>query len=114
MEHRALWLRAYGGDAAQPSVFVVGDPKQSIYRFRRAEPRVFVAARDLLRAQGAAILRANQTRRNASAVVEVLNRSFVIGGNALFARQTTLGLDGGEVWRLPWSARRRCRKRQCR
>ncbi|MBV8624087.1 MAG: UvrD-helicase domain-containing protein [Herbaspirillum sp.] len=95
------WLRAYGDDAAQPSVFVVGDPKQSIYRFRRAEPRVFVAARDLLRAQGAAILRANQTRRNASAVVEVLNDSFVIGGNALFARQTTLGLDGGEVWRLP-------------
>jgi hypothetical protein len=47
------WLRAYGDDAAQPSVFVVGDPKQSIYRFRRAEPRVFVAARDLLRAQGA-------------------------------------------------------------
>lgn len=95
------WLRAYGGDAAQPSVFVVGDPKQSIYRFRRAEPRVFVAARDLLRAQGAAVLRANQTRRNASAVVEVLNRSFVRGGNPLFAQQTTLGLEGGEVWRLP-------------
>jgi ATP-dependent helicase/nuclease subunit A len=95
------WLRAYGGDAAQPSVFVVGDPKQSIYRFRRAEPRVFVAARDLLRAQGAAVLRANQTRRNASAVVELLNRSFLQGGNPLFAPQTTLGLDGGEVWRLP-------------
>ncbi|KAF1042519.1 MAG: ATP-dependent helicase/nuclease subunit A [Herbaspirillum frisingense] len=95
------WLRAYGGDAAQPSVFVVGDPKQSIYRFRRAEPRVFVAARELLRVQGAAILRANQTRRNASAVVEVLNQSFVKGDNKLFAPQTTLGMEGGEVWRLP-------------
>nr|WP_216667272.1 UvrD-helicase domain-containing protein [Herbaspirillum rubrisubalbicans] len=95
------WLDAYGGDAAQPSVFVVGDPKQSIYRFRRAEPRVFVAARELLRSQGAAILRANQTRRNASAVVNVLNRSFIRGGNPLFAQQTTLGLAGGEVWRLP-------------
>ncbi|MCO4859329.1 UvrD-helicase domain-containing protein [Herbaspirillum sp. WGmk3] len=95
------WLDAYGGDAARPSVFVVGDPKQSIYRFRRAEPRVFVAAREMLRAQGAAILRANQTRRNASAVVDVLNRSFVMGGNPLFAQQTTLGLAGGEVWRLP-------------
>lgn len=95
------WLRAYGADGDQPSVFVVGDPKQSIYRFRRAEPRVFVAARDLLREQGAAILRANQTRRNATAVVEVLNQSFLQGGNPLFARQSTLGLEGGEVWRLP-------------
>nr|WP_255515745.1 MULTISPECIES: UvrD-helicase domain-containing protein [unclassified Herbaspirillum] len=95
------WLRAYGGDVEQPSVFVVGDPKQSIYRFRRAEPRVFVAARELLREQGAAILRANQTRRNASAVVALLNQSFMRGGNPLFAQQTTLGIDGGEVWRLP-------------
>jgi len=95
------WLRAYGDDTQQPSVFVVGDPKQSIYRFRRADPRVFRAARGLLQAQGAAVLRANQTRRNATAIVEVLNQSFLRGGNPLFAPQTTLGLAGGEVWRLP-------------
>ncbi|WP_184013429.1 UvrD-helicase domain-containing protein [Glaciimonas immobilis] len=93
------WLSAYGEDAGQPSVFIVGDPKQSIYRFRRAEPRVFVAARDLLQQQGATILQANQTRRNATAIIAVLNTSF--HANPLFSAQTTLGEEGGAVWRLP-------------
>ena len=93
------WLSAYGEDAGQPSVFVVGDPKQSIYRFRRAEPRVFEAARTLLQQQGATGLQANQTRRNATAIVDVLNASFY--ANPLFSAQTTLGEVGGEVWRLP-------------
>ena len=93
------WLNAYGEDAGQPSVFIVGDPKQSIYRFRRAEPRVFVAARDLLQAQGATVLQANQTRRNATAIIDVLNTSFY--ANPLFSAQTTLGEEGGAVWRLP-------------
>lgn len=93
------WLDAYGSDAAQPSVFIVGDPKQSIYRFRRAEPRVFIAARELLKARGATVLRANQTRRNATAIVDVFNRSFA--ANPIYAAQTTLGEEGGAVWRLP-------------
>jgi len=93
------WLNAYGEDVQKPSVFVVGDPKQSIYRFRRAEPRVFEAAREMLAALGADVLRTNQTRRNAAAIVDVLNRSFV--GNPIFAPQTTLGSGGGTVWRLP-------------
>lgn len=93
------WLAAYGDDVQKPSVFIVGDPKQSIYRFRRAEPRVFAAARDMLCALGADVLRTNQTRRNASAVVDVLNASFVT--NPIFAPQTTLAAQGGTVWRLP-------------
>jgi ATP-dependent helicase/nuclease subunit A len=93
------WLDAYGDDAARPSVFIVGDPKQSIYRFRRAEPRVFTAARDLLQSQGAHVLRTNQTRRNARAIVSVLNDS--LRHNPIYAPQTTFSERTGSVWRLP-------------
>ena len=93
------WLDAYGDDHQRPTVFVVGDPKQSIYRFRRADPRVFTAAQEMLAAQGARILKTNQTRRNAPEVVEVLNQAML--GNALFAPQTTLSTAQGQVLRLP-------------
>lgn len=93
------WLEAYGDDTTRPSVFVVGDPKQSIYRFRRAEPRVFVAARALLQSQGARILRTSQTRRNAGAITALLNDVFV--DNPLYFPQTTLAAGQGAVWRLP-------------
>ncbi|MBI1835264.1 MAG: UvrD-helicase domain-containing protein, partial [Burkholderiales bacterium] len=93
------WLEAYGGDDSRPSVFVVGDPKQSIYRFRRADPRVFNAARDMLAAQGASVLRTNQTRRNAPDIVQQLNMAML--GNPIFIAQTTASVSAGEVWRLP-------------
>jgi ATP-dependent helicase/nuclease subunit A len=93
------WLAAYGDDSSAPSVFIVGDPKQSIYRFRRAEPRVFMAARAMLAAQGAAILQTNQTRRNAPAILDLLNGSF--GPNPLFSAQTTLSERPAVIWRLP-------------
>ncbi|MBV8635502.1 MAG: UvrD-helicase domain-containing protein, partial [Burkholderiaceae bacterium] len=92
------WLGAYGSDAAQPSVFIVGDPKQSIYRFRRAEPRVFGEAKRLLAERGASLLRTNQTRRNAQAVVNELNAG--MRGNELFSPQTTASGVTGAVWRL--------------
>ncbi len=93
------WLEAYGDDASRPSVFIVGDPKQSIYRFRRAEPRVFTAASQMLARQGALVLRTNQTRRNAPDIVEVLNQA--MQGNPIFVEQTTAAVGLGGVWRLP-------------
>ena len=92
------WLEAYGGDLSKPSVFIVGDPKQSIYRFRRAEPRVFSAAKQTLIAQGAFFLRTNQTRRNAIAIIDQLNQA--MQGNSLFAAQSTSATTLGDVWRL--------------
>lgn len=72
------WLAAYGApDATPPRVFVVGDPKQSIYRFRRAEPRVFDCAADFLQVEyGARMLANDTTRRNAPALIEVVNQVF--------------------------------------
>jgi ATP-dependent helicase/nuclease subunit A len=93
------WLDAYGHDAQRPSVFIVGDPKQSIYRFRRAEPRVFQAARELLKPFGAVDLRTSITYRNAVAIVAALNQT--MGDNTLYAEQATTSSTEGAVWRLP-------------
>ncbi|TXT25324.1 MAG: Exodeoxyribonuclease V, partial [Gallionellaceae bacterium] len=57
--------------------FVVGDPKQSIYRFRRADSRLFGEAREFLhRAFGATCIAQNETRRNAPAVLRAVNGVF--------------------------------------
>ena len=93
------WLEAYGNDHQRPSVFIVGDPKQSIYRFRRAEPRVFESARSMLRAQGATDLSTSLTYRNGRSIVDVLNQA--MQGNVLYRIQATRSATEGAVWCLP-------------
>ncbi|MDR2111494.1 MAG: UvrD-helicase domain-containing protein [Candidatus Accumulibacter sp.] len=71
------WFDAYS-DAERPRVFMVGDPKQSIYRFRRAEPRLFSVAADLLQhGFGAARCEQDKTRRNARPIIDVVNALFL-------------------------------------
>ena len=71
------WLAGYagaGGGQGAPSVFIVGDPKQSIYRFRRADPKVFIDAQQFVaQALGGERLATDHTRRNAPAVLQAVN-----------------------------------------
>ena len=99
----ADWLQAYAGAGERPAVFVVGDPKQSIYRFRRAEARVFDAAKALLAAGFEARHAATDTTyRNSPAVVEVLNGALHGAAMPHYRLQATASeIASGFFWRLP-------------
>jgi ATP-dependent helicase/nuclease subunit A len=104
------WLESYGGAGNAPSVFIVGDPKQSIYRFRRAEPQVFLAAQRFVReALGGALLSCDHTRRNAQAVMALVNTTLehahAQGQMVAFRTHTTASDTMGSVGALPPIAR---------
>jgi ATP-dependent helicase/nuclease subunit A len=67
-------------DAPTRSVFLVGDAKQSIYRFRRAEPRLFDNASQWLETELDAIsYPLNKSWRSAPAIINFINRTFASG-----------------------------------
>ncbi|WP_162583794.1 UvrD-helicase domain-containing protein [Variovorax sp. PBS-H4] len=100
------WLGSYAGAGGRrPGVFIVGDPKQSIYRFRRAEPQVFIAAKQFVKeGLDGDLLNCDHTHRNAPAVVGLVNavmgdaqRAGEFGG---FRDHTTESRAAGRVRKL--------------
>ena len=110
MQWQALhaWLSGYAGaGGAAPSVFIVGDPKQSIYRFRRAEPQVFRAAQAfVVEALEGDLLSCDHTHRNAPAVMAVVNE--------VMAQAQAAGQYEGFRAHTTESTRGRCRSPACR
>ncbi|MEQ1535584.1 MAG: UvrD-helicase domain-containing protein [Burkholderiaceae bacterium] len=101
------WLSGYAGAGGKPPVvFIVGDPKQSIYRFRRAEPQVFIAAQKFVQdGLDGDLLSCDHTRRNAVQVVEAVNTVMLQAQDVKqysdYRAHSTEIIDAGSVTRLP-------------
>ena len=78
---------------APGKLFVVGDPKQSIYRFRRAEVALYERIKQRVRASGGEVLYLTTSFRSLPEIQTAVNRSF--------SRIMTGGEDGSQAEYVP-------------
>jgi ATP-dependent helicase/nuclease subunit A len=83
-------------------LFLVGDPKQSIYRFRRADIAIYQQVKQMLLSRGAALLHLNTSFRSPPSLQSFVNAAFapVMGGTAPDGEYVPL-----EHWRAEVSGR---------
>ena len=73
-----LWALACGGGEKlrEGSLFVVGDAKQSIYRFRGAEPEIFAATRNEMQNEGAKTEKLSINYRSNKDIIDWVNGKY--------------------------------------
>ncbi|WP_339044878.1 UvrD-helicase domain-containing protein [Candidatus Zinderia endosymbiont of Aphrophora alni] len=81
-------------------IFFVGDPKQSIYNFRKSDYRIFIYIKKFLKKNKIFLLQTNVTKRNSINIINIINNTLV-KKNIFFQKQYTTNLIKGEVWKLP-------------
>ncbi len=69
----------YGDRGPRPSVFIVGDKKQSIYRFREAAPEVLDLAKEALEPLGLLTKTMSDSFRSSVAILDYVNAVFADG-----------------------------------
>jgi len=102
------WRSGEGAKTAQgvePTIFIVGDVKQSIYLFRDAKVEVFDQARDELRAALGDRLEEKPIRYNYRSL-----RAIIDFANALFSRLMAPPASGAAPWRTRYEPFERGRR----
>ena len=80
---------------AAGKLFVVGDPKQSIYRFRRADVALYETIKQRLASGGADVLHLSTSFRSVPAIQRAVNAAFapLMQGNARGSQATYVALE---------------------
>src|SRR5262249_56624236 len=90
---------------APGKLFIVGDPKQSIYRFRRADVGTYQAVKDLLVSRGAACVYLTTSFRAIPSIQHLVNAAFAPvmtdDRDALQAGYVPLARHRAEIARQP-------------